>query len=220
MQHDRLFHHCLPNEYHEYWYNHQTFYCKCELRDRGDHFKVVGLKTLANIKKHSGRCFAIYLAFAGHLILYHPNKYNKNVHTCYTIQYSQYVTQTSWGCYNFLKLPEVPKLLLRFLLRKANSCVVIETLSVLRLWPCSTARSPILDGTDRSHVFRCRADENERSPATLVAGFTGASLQIVWASWISFSSSFGNFDTAFRISSKHAIFSYNLTSKILSCMPG
>ena len=32
-------------------------------RDRGDHFKVVGLKTLANIKKHSGRCFAIYLTF-------------------------------------------------------------------------------------------------------------------------------------------------------------
>ena len=59
-------------------------------RDRGDHFKVVGLKTLANIKKHSGRCFAIYLTFARHLI-YHLNKYNKNVHTCYTIQYSQYV---------------------------------------------------------------------------------------------------------------------------------
>ena len=59
-------------------------------RDRGDHFKVVGLKTLANIKKHSGRCFAIYLAFARHLI-YHLNKYNINVHTCYTVQYSQYV---------------------------------------------------------------------------------------------------------------------------------
>ena len=59
-------------------------------RDRGDHFKVVGLKTLANIKKHSGRCFAIYLTFARHLI-YHLNKYNKNVHTCHTIQYSQYV---------------------------------------------------------------------------------------------------------------------------------
>ena len=64
----------------EFWLN----------RDRGDHFKVVGLKTLANIKKHSGRCFAIYLAFARHLI-YHLNKYNINVHTCYTIQYSQYV---------------------------------------------------------------------------------------------------------------------------------
>ena len=49
---------------------------------------MVGLKTLDNIKKHSGRCFAIYLAFARHLI-YHLNKYNKNVHTCYTIQYSQ-----------------------------------------------------------------------------------------------------------------------------------
>ena len=59
-------------------------------RDRGDHFKVVGLKTLANIKKHSGRCFAIYLAFARHLIN-HLNKYNINVHTGYTIQYSQYV---------------------------------------------------------------------------------------------------------------------------------
>ena len=56
--------------------------------DRRDHFEVVGLKTLANTKKHSGRCFAIYLAFARHLI-YHLNKYNKNVHTCYTIQYSQ-----------------------------------------------------------------------------------------------------------------------------------
>ena len=94
---------------------------------------------------------------------------------------------------------------------------VIETHSVLRLWPFSTARLPILD---RSHVFRCRADENERSPATLVAGFTGGSLQIVWASWITFSSGFGNFDTAFRILSKHAIFSCNITSKILSCMPG
>ena len=60
------------------------------IRDRGDRFKVVGLKTLANIKKHSGRCFAIYLAFARHLI-YHLNKYNINVYTCYTIQYSQYV---------------------------------------------------------------------------------------------------------------------------------
>ena len=36
-------------------------------RDCGDHFKVVGLKSLANTKKHSGRCFAIYLAFARHL---------------------------------------------------------------------------------------------------------------------------------------------------------
>ena len=45
-------------------------------RDRRDHFEVVGLKTLANTKKHSGRCFAIYLAFARHLI-YHLNKYNK-----------------------------------------------------------------------------------------------------------------------------------------------
>ena len=60
------------------------------IRDRGDHFKVVGLKTLANIKKRSGRCFAIYLALAPHLI-YHLNEYNINVHTCYTIQYSQYV---------------------------------------------------------------------------------------------------------------------------------
>ena len=57
-------------------------------RDRRDHFEVVGLKTLANTKKHSGRCFAIYLAFACHLI-YHLNKYNKNAHMCYTIQYSQ-----------------------------------------------------------------------------------------------------------------------------------
>ena len=57
-------------------------------RDRGDHFKVVGLKPLANVKKHSGRCFAIYVAYASHLI-YHFNKYNKNVHTCYTIQCSQ-----------------------------------------------------------------------------------------------------------------------------------
>ena len=63
---------------------------RSQYRDRGGHFKVVGLKTLANIKKHSGRCFAIYLTFARHLI-YHLNKYNKNVHTCYTIQYSQYV---------------------------------------------------------------------------------------------------------------------------------
>ena len=48
-------------------------------RDRRDHFKVVGLKTLASIKKHSGWCFAIYLAFARHL-MYHLNKYNINVH--------------------------------------------------------------------------------------------------------------------------------------------
>ena len=68
-----------------------TFPNSGSYRDRGDHFKVAGVKTLANIKKHSGRCFAIYLAFACHLI-YHFNKYNKNVHTFYTIQYSQYVT--------------------------------------------------------------------------------------------------------------------------------
>ena len=58
------------------------------LRDRGDHFKVVGLKNLANTKKHSARCFAIYLAFARHLI------YHLKVHTCYTIQCSQYVKLT------------------------------------------------------------------------------------------------------------------------------
>ena len=52
--------------------------CVSVCRDRGDHFKVVGLKTLANIKKNSGRCFAIYLAIARHLI-YHLKKYNKNV---------------------------------------------------------------------------------------------------------------------------------------------
>ena len=78
---DRLRFICLQ----ELNYHHQH-----HSRDRGYHFKVVGLKTLANIKKHSGRCFAIYLAFARHLI-YHLNKYNINVHTCYTIQYSQYV---------------------------------------------------------------------------------------------------------------------------------
>ena len=63
-------------------------------------------------------------------------------------------------------------------------------------------------------------DENERSPAALVAGFTAGSLQIVWTSWISFFSGSGNFNTANRISSKHDIFSsFNITSKILSC-PG
>ena len=51
-------------------------------RDR-DHYKVVGLKNLANTKKHSGRCFVISLAFARHFI------YHLKVHTCYTIQYSQ-----------------------------------------------------------------------------------------------------------------------------------
>ena len=48
-------------------------------------FKVVGLKNLYNTKKHSGRCFLIYLAFAHHLI-YHLNKYNINVCKWYTIQ--------------------------------------------------------------------------------------------------------------------------------------
>ena len=56
-------------------------------RDRGDHFKVVGLKKLAKTKKLLVQCFAIYLAFARHLI-YNLNKYNINVVTCYSIQYS------------------------------------------------------------------------------------------------------------------------------------
>ena len=48
-------------------------------RDRRDHFKVVGLKSLANTKKQSGRCFTIYLAFARHRI------YLLKVHMCYTM---------------------------------------------------------------------------------------------------------------------------------------
>ena len=53
-------------------------------RDLGDHFKVVGLKNLANTKVSvSG---AIYLTF-GHHIIYNLNKYNINVHTCYTNVY-------------------------------------------------------------------------------------------------------------------------------------
>ena len=48
-------------------------------RDRRDHFKVVGLKSLANTKKQSGRCFTIYLAFARHRI------YHLKVHMCYTM---------------------------------------------------------------------------------------------------------------------------------------
>ena len=54
-------------------------------RDCGDHFKVVGVRNLANTKKLSGWCFTIYLAFACHLM------YHLKVHTCYTIQYSQCV---------------------------------------------------------------------------------------------------------------------------------
>ena len=34
------------------------------VRDRGDHFKMVGQKNLANTRKHEVQCFAIYLAFA------------------------------------------------------------------------------------------------------------------------------------------------------------
>ena len=37
-------------------------------RDRQDHFKVVGLKNLANTKKHLVQCFTIYL-WALHLII-------------------------------------------------------------------------------------------------------------------------------------------------------
>ena len=54
-------------------------------RDRRDHFKVVGLKSLANTKKHSGRCFAIYLAFAHHRI------YHLKVHMYYTVVTGQII---------------------------------------------------------------------------------------------------------------------------------
>ena len=101
--------------------------------------------------------------------------------------------------------------------------VVFTSLYNLHLSPFDTARllnllSPILD---RSHVFRRRTDENERSPVALVVGFTVSSLQIVCAYWISFFSGSGNFTPPTRsISSKHDIFSsFNITSKILSC-PG
>ena len=46
------------------WLISQIQFAPKYYRDRGGHFKVIGLKPLANIKKHSGRCFAIYLAFA------------------------------------------------------------------------------------------------------------------------------------------------------------
>ena len=36
-------------------------------RDLGDHFKIVGLKNLANTNKRQCQCFAIQLAFARHL---------------------------------------------------------------------------------------------------------------------------------------------------------
>ena len=130
---------------------------------------------------------------------------------------------TTYPCF-VLKLLAVPKFLLRFSLRETNSCATsaIETLSVICLWPFNTARllnlsPPILD---RSHVFRRRADENERSPAALVAGFTACSLQIFWTTWISLFSGSGDFDTANRISLKHDTFSFNITSKKLSCPGG
>ena len=62
--------------------------------DRGDHFKVVGLKKIWTIQRNiQVGVSPFYLAFARHLI-YHLNKYNMNVHMCYTIQYSQYDKQT------------------------------------------------------------------------------------------------------------------------------
>ena len=53
-------------------------------RDLGDHFKVVGLKNLANTKVSVFG--AIYLTFGRHII-YNLNKYNINVPTCYTNVY-------------------------------------------------------------------------------------------------------------------------------------
>ena len=36
------------------------------IRDRGDHFKVVGILNLSKTNKHLGHCSAIYHAFARH----------------------------------------------------------------------------------------------------------------------------------------------------------
>ena len=52
---------------------------------------------------------------------------------------------------------------------------VLSSLSTIITVECLlNLSSPILD---RRHVFRCHADENERSPTALVARFTASSLQ-------------------------------------------
>ena len=159
--------------------------------------------------------FCHYLAFAYHLI-YHLNKYNMNILSCYTIQYTQYSKKT------FLKLllfevacsaeVSLPVLIAGNKLLCSHRDTVCSSLATIQHRKVThPAWKPCL--SDAAHW-----GENERSPAALVAGFTAGSLQIVWTSWISFFSGSGNFDTTDRISSKHDVFSFNITSKILSGM--
>ena len=85
----------------------------------------------------------------------------------------------------------MPKLLFRLSLRAANSLAtsIRQSLSVLRLWVLSIVRLPGLLNlvcviAERSHVFSLRVEENDLSPAALVAEFTRKSLHMVMISLI------------------------------------
>ena len=62
--------------------------------DREDHFKVVGLKKSGQYKETFRSVFRHFILHLRAILFCHLNKYNMNVHMCYTIQYSQYVKQT------------------------------------------------------------------------------------------------------------------------------
>ena len=82
----------------------------------------------------------------------------------------------------------VPKFFLRLSLRAVNSLAISirQRLSVLCLWVLSIVKllNLVCVIVERSHVLSLRAEENDLSPAALVAGFTRRRLQMVMISLI------------------------------------